>query len=348
MSVEVVEVRSASDRTQRISLLILAVIAIGFALYFLRPVLLPLLFALFLYLCLTPFIDFQIRHWKMPYSLALTTTALLGTLALLLIIGIAASAVSRMTADVSSYQAQLNLLVERVSNSIPVDQIGGTQAKDYLHISRSSLSGVISSGAYGLSNLISNSAFVVILTVFILVGRGQTRHKGLIADVEQHVRRYVGGAVLLALVTGILVGATLALLGVKYAVVFGLFAFLLNFIPVIGPVVATLLPVPIALLSPEVSPAGKVLVVVIPGLIQLVMGQIVSPRVLGRALALHPVTVLLFLLFFQMIWGVGGAFMATPIAAVMKILFEHFASTRPLSRLMAGKWDLLLPVSSDS
>lgn len=348
MSAEVIQVRGVADRTQRVSLLILAVIAIGFALYFLRPVLLPLLFALFLYLCLTPLIDFQMQRLQFPYSLALTITALMSTLLLLLIIAIAASAVARMAADVGTYQAQLNLLVERLSNSIPADNIGGTEAKDYLRLSKNTISGVVSTAVYGLSSLISNSVFVVILTVFILIGRSQTRQRGLLADVERHVRRYIGGAVLLALLTGVLVGSSLALLGVKYAVVFGLFAFLLNFIPMIGPVVATLLPLPIALLSPEVSTAGKVLAVVIPSLIQFVIGQVVSPRVIGRALALHPVTVLLFLLFFQMIWGIGGAFMATPLAAVMKILFEHFESTRPFSRLMSGELDLLTPVSSDS
>jgi AI-2 transport protein TqsA len=79
------------DRTQRICLIILTVIVIGFALYFMRPVLLPLLFALFLYLCLTPLIDFQVNRIKLPYSVSLATTVLIGTLAVLLIIAIGAS-----------------------------------------------------------------------------------------------------------------------------------------------------------------------------------------------------------------------------------------------------------------
>jgi AI-2 transport protein TqsA len=328
--------------------LILAVIAIGFALYFMRPVLLPLLFAIFLYLCLTPLIDFQIRQMRFHHALALTTTALLGTLTLLLLIMIAASSVSRMMADMSIYQAQLDLLVERLSRLIPANTLGGSDARNYLNISQGTIGGVISGVVYGLSGLVSNGVFVVILTVFILISRGQRYHQGLIADLELHVRRYISSTMLLSLLTGGLVGLTLALLGVRYAVVFGLFAFLLNFIPLIGPVVATLLPLPIALLSPEISPVGKVLAVAGPGVIQFVMGQIVSPRVIGRSLALHPVTILLFLLFFQMIWGIGGAFMSTPIAAVLKILFDHFETTQPFGRLMSGELDLFQTVSSDT
>ena len=327
----------AGSRIQTACLVILTVIATGFALYFLRPVLLPLLFALFLYLCLTPLIDFQMRRLRFPYGIALTSTALLGGVVMLLIIGIAITAMSRMSSDVSTYQTQFSLLMERLSTLVPQGKLKGIDVSHYFRVSESTISGFLSSAVYGLSGLISNSVFVVILAVFILVGRGRSGRKGLLGDLEEHVQVYIAGTMLLSLATGFMVGLTLAVLGVRYAMVFGLFAFLLNFIPLLGPIVATLLPLPIALLSPELSPLAKILAIVIPGLIQFVMGQIVTPRLIGRSLALHPVTILLFLLFFQMIWGVGGAFMSTPIAAVLKILFDHFESTRPLSGLMAGE-----------
>ncbi len=342
MNIAVTQHHPGGRRTESVSLIILTVIAVGFALYFMRPVLLPVLFALFLYLCLTPLIDFQMRTLRMPYVLALITTAVIGTLLLLSIIAIAGSAVARMAADVNTYQQQLNMLVERLSNVIPLERFGGHEASNYLQMSQSSVSGFATAAIYELSSLLSNSVFVVILAVFILLSRGSQRRDGLIADLETHVRRYISGTVLLSALTGLSVGITLALLGVRFTLVFGLFAFLLNFIPVIGPVLATLLPLPIVLLSPELSFTAKALALAIPAVIQFVMGQIVSPRVIGRSLALHPVTVLLFLLFFQMIWGVGGAFMATPIAAVVKIVFEHFRATQPLAKLLAGDLDALI------
>jgi AI-2 transport protein TqsA len=342
MNINELQSHSPDRHTQTVSLLILTVIAVGFALYFLRPVLLPLLFALFLYLCLTPLIEFQMRRLHLPYTPALMTTALLGTLLLLLIIAIAAASVSRMAADVTIYQQQLNMLVERISSSIPLGRFGGEEAKSYLRMSEGSVAGFLSAAIYEFSSLISNGVFVVILTVFILIGRGSQQRAGLIGDLESHVQRYISRTVWLSALTGLFVGLTLALLGVRFAMVFGLFAFLLNFIPVIGPVVATLLPLPIVLLSPELSVTAKVLALLIPALIEFLMGQIVSPRMIGRSLSLHPVTVLLFLLFFQMIWGIGGAFMSTPIAAVVKILFDHFEGTRRLAGLMAGDLDALV------
>lgn len=66
---------------------------------------------------------------------------------------------------------------------------------------------------------------------------------------------------------------------------------------------------------------------------------------MGRSLGLHPVTVLLFLIFFQMIWGIGGALMATPIAAVVKIVLEHFPPTQTFALLLAG--DLATLARSD-
>ncbi len=139
--------------------------------------------------------------------------------------------------------------------------------------------------------------------------------------------------------TGILVGLTLWLLGVELAMVFGLLAFLLNFIPSIGSVVSTLLPLPVVLLSPELSTAAKVAAIAVPGGIQFAVGNLVEPKIMGRSLDLHPVTVLLGLIFFGMIWGIIGMILATPIVAVTKIVLERIELTAPVGRLFAGKID---------
>jgi AI-2 transport protein TqsA len=328
--------------TQTVMLVIIMVIAVGFALYFLRPVLLPLLFGVFLYLCLTPLIDLQIRLFHMPYRVALISTTLIGTLLLLVVVAIAASSVSQMAADAKVYQEQLNGLVEKASSVVPSQGVGGDSVKRYLRTIEGSLGGLVSSAIYAFSSLISNSVLVVLITAYILIGGTATRRQGLIADLEVQVHCYINQTVWLSALTGLLVGIALAVLGVRFAMVFGLFAFLLNFIPTIGPVLATLLPLPIVLLSPGMSPTTKVLAIAVPAVIEFLMGQVVTTKIRGRSLALHPVTVLVFLLFFQMIWGIGGAFLSTPIAAVLKIVFDHFQATRPLACLMEGQLDVLL------
>ena len=149
---------------------------------------------------------------------------------------------------------------------------------------------------------------------------------------------FVLAKVLLSVLTGVLAGVTLAILGVELAFVFGFFAFLLNFIPSLGSLIATLLPLPIVLLSPDLSTAVKVLAFVIPGSIQFVIGNIMEPKIMGSSLDLHPVTILTSLIFFGMLWGVVGMLLAAPITAVIKILCERLEITRPVAELLAGRF----------
>jgi AI-2 transport protein TqsA len=113
-------------------------------------------------------------------------------------------------------------------------------------------------------------------------------------------------------------------------------AALLNFIPNVGSIIATLLPVPVILLSPDLSPAEEVLAVAVPGVIQFLIGSLVQPRLYGGALDLHPVTVLLALIFFGTVWGVVGAFLAMPLTGVLRIVLGRIPATRPLAALMTG------------
>jgi AI-2 transport protein TqsA len=79
-----------------------------------------------------------------------------------------------------------------------------------------------------------------------------------------------------------------------------------------------------------------VLAVALPGAIEFIIGNLVQPKVQGGSLQLHPVVVLMSLIFFGMIWGIVGAFLATPIAGAIKIIFERIEMTRPLAEIMSG------------
>ena len=71
------------------------------------------------------------------------------------------------------------------------------------------------------------------------------------------------------------------------------------------------------------------------------LGNLIEPRVIGESMDLHPVTVLLALIVWGMLWGVVGMILATPLTAVMKIFFERVEYTRPLGDLLAGRLDRL-------
>jgi AI-2 transport protein TqsA len=120
---------------------------------------------------------------------------------------------------------------------------------------------------------------------------------------------------------------------------FGFLAFLLNFIPTVGSIIATLLPLPVVLLSPELSVTTKILALAVPAALQIVLGNAIQPKVLGNALDLHPIVILISLIFWSMIWGVAGAFLATPMTAVLRIVLERIPATKPLSEILAGRLD---------
>jgi AI-2 transport protein TqsA len=160
---------------------------------------------------------------------------------------------------------------------------------------------------------------------------------GVLREIEDRVQRYITQMVVLSAISGILVSVTLAVCGVKFAVMFGFLAFLLNFIPTVGSIIATLLPLPVILLSPELGPTAKVLALAIPAAFQIYLGNSVQPRWLGNALDLHPIVVLISLIFWGMIWGLPGAFLATPMTAVLRIILEKIPATRPIAELLAGR-----------
>jgi AI-2 transport protein TqsA len=79
------------------------------------------------------------------------------------------------------------------------------------------------------------------------------------------------------------------------------------------------------------------LVLLIPGSIQMLMGNVLEPKLMGEGLNLHPVTILLALAFWGLLWGIVGMFLAAPMTAVVRIVFMQFDMLRPMGELMAGK-----------
>lgn len=334
-----------SDRpVQTFCLLVLTLIASGFALYALKPVLVPFVLAVFFTYCLTPIIDLQTKYLRFPPTLALAGTGVLGMAVLVAIGFLVAAAVSTMTDNLPAYQTQFNRVMGDLAQSIPLEKLGvkvDPQTGPAIRIPENASVKFISAVLSETTALISNGAVVLIFMMFILLGRKHSskRPAGLLTEIETRVKRYISQTVLMSVLTGVLIAVVLAILRVPFAGVFGFLAFLLNFIPNIGSIVATILPLPVVLLSPDLSPTAKVLALAIPSAIQVVLGSIIQPKLQGSALNLHPVAVLMSLIFFGMIWGMVGAFLATPIAAVIRIVFERIPATRPLAELLAGNLD---------
>jgi AI-2 transport protein TqsA len=178
--------------------------------------------------------------------------------------------------------------------------------------------------------------------MFIVMGRDPyAEHSEIYVNIVGKVRRYIGTKVMISLVTGLLVWLVLDRLGLPLAGVFGILAFLLNFIPSIGSIFSTMLPIPVAVAQFQ-TPEGEIvwplvlLAVALPGAIQITMGNVIEPKLMGGGLNLHPVTVLLALSFWGLLWGIPGMFLAAPITAAIRIVLMQFDTLRPFGRVLAG------------
>ncbi|RIK65229.1 MAG: AI-2E family transporter [Planctomycetota bacterium] len=329
----------AERRIQTVCLMILTAIGVGVSLYLLAPVLIPFVLAVFLVYCLTPIIDVQMRYLRIGRTAALATTVLLGSVVVFLLWLVIWASVSEMSQHTGEYEQELTRLLDDVAARLPLEKLGIERDKlsSAIRISRESAQRVAGSLIGSIMTVFSNGMLVLIFMLFMLAGKHKPPRPGSILEqLETQIKSYLVTKVLVSGATGVLVFIALKLIGVRFALAFGVLTFLLNFIPNIGSVVATLLPLPVVVLNPALGLASKILAIAIPGAIQFVVGNFIEPRMLGKSLNLHPVAVLVGLIFFGMIWGIIGMFLATPIVALTKIVLERIDLTKPVGRILAS------------
>jgi len=208
-----------------------------------------------------------------------------------------------------------------------------------------------------LLSLLSNSMLVGLFTVFLLLGDSgaadddEGEERELLGTVlcagkarsylgsasrqsDQQIRIFIKGKVLLSFLVGALTALILWRLKVELWLVFAVLAFWLNFIPNLGAVIATLLPVPVVAFDPAYSTLSAVLAIALPFTVHAVMGNVLEPILFGHSLELHPVVVLLSLMLWGTLWGVPGLVLAVPLTAVARIHLAHV--DHPLPRYLAS------------
>ncbi|HXD86978.1 MAG TPA: AI-2E family transporter [Urbifossiella sp.] len=156
----------------------------------------------------------------------------------------------------------------------------------------------------------------------------------LAGQVNAAIISYLKAKVKSSLILAIAVGIAMAALGVRFAFLWAVLTFLCNFIPYIGSVVAFCLPVGFAVLQlePGWRPVAAALLVLS---CQAASAAIVEPMLLGKAVGLSPLVILGSLAFWGLLWGIPGMFLAIPLTVVAVIVMNHFASTRPVAKLLS-------------
>lgn len=333
------------------SLLALAMYASAVALAWARPVMLPLTLGVLVAYLVNPLVDgVQVRLSAPRWAAILSAFVVISgaTTALVLLLFASADGLSANSVHYTHRLTELGDSVLSLLDRIPAEFLPEALRGDQLRaadilaaMDLQALLGWAQNTAGGLmqllSTLIVNGLLVTIFAVYLLAGRKPLEHRpGIWGEIDGHIQTYLTTKVAVSAATGTAVWLILTLLGLDLAFVFGLLAFLLNFIPSVGSMVATVLPLPIALMQFH-SPGMVVLAVALPGTVQLFMGNVLEPRLMGENLDLHPITVLGTLIFWGLLWGPVGMLLSTPIAAVLKIVASRFETTQVLAEIMAGR-----------
>jgi AI-2 transport protein TqsA len=317
-------------------LIILALTAVGFILSVMKPVMVPLVLALLLSFVVVPMVDrIQVR-FKVPRSAAVTVALLFCGLIVGGVILMVTHSVVSIQTEIPEYQQKLtNLSAETLDTlqgwGLPVDADNIKGELKNLPVST-----ILVNTLESLAQSFTNLLLILIFMIYLISGRKPYTHtEGVFGEVESQIRSYLVLKVSVSFVTGVLVWALLALIGLDLAAVFGLMAFALNFIPSLGSIIATMLPIPLALVQFETA-LPVVLVCLLPGGLQFLVGNVFEPRFMGSKLKIHPITLMLSLIFWGVLWGIPGMIMATPIMVVLKIVLERRSDSHALVRLMEG------------
>ena len=319
--------------TSRRLLGVLVAVAVVWFLTASKPVAMPLAFALFFAVLLDP-----LRVWlgaRMPNAVAVGLTFLAAVAALGAFVWTVAEAADEAVEGLRAYSAELGALRER-ARALPVD-VGGGEA----------LSGALQTAALDAWAVAGYVVLVLALLALALAevpawGRKlRDRFDDPVSDgtletvgrIARQVQRFVAVQALTSVLTGVLTGLFCWALGVDLPFVWGLLAGVLNVVPTLGSIVAVVPPSLFALLQFGAGWQPPAVLVGL-GVIQLVLGAWVDPKLQGRYLELSAFVVLVSIAFWTWAWGIAGAFIAVPLTAAVVVAFGEFEQTEWLQRLL--------------
>lgn len=252
--------------------------------------------------------------------------------------------------DLPRYQVNLYELMHKTADRIPgVDRELLQELLIGQSISMENTIGMVRTALGSFFNFFTELTVVLIYLVFLLAEQGTFQRRielafepvrarrimAVVQNINRSIVQYIAVKTLMSIITALLTFGVLMLFGVKYASLWAIVAFLLNYIPYLGSVVATALPSLMCLLE-SANPWRAFFVLLTLGLIHNGIGYFVEPEIAGHRLNVSPLVILLALAFGAAIWGVVGMILAVPLVVVMKTVLENIGETRPIATMMSN------------
>lgn len=308
------------------------------------PIFIPFIFALLLSFVFGPFLA-RMNKVKIPYGLGIVTVLIVFFIGCFILGFFLYSSVNAVAREIPKYYFKMETLTFQLFDWINLrfDIDLTTQMADinWLNTVRPVLLGF--SG--GFIGFLKNLGIVILFLVFLLIEtpyfqktieRAFPRKTSFrIIRVFKHtirqISQYLGLKFLISAATGLFVWLLLMIIGLDFASLWGVLAFVFNFIPSIGSFFIMAGTILMGFLQFYPDPGKIVAVAVSMVLVQVILGNFLDPKLQGERLRLSPLIILFSLFIFGYIWGIAGMFLAVPMLSVVKILCENIPGLEPFA-----------------
>ncbi len=239
------------------------------------------------------------------------------------------------------YQKNLELILQMflkspVGNFIPTENLFGSL----------NLLSIFSKVLNNLTSFAGNFSFIIIFLIFFIIEEKyflrkvniifKKKNVQIFKKINSDIFYYFKLKTLTSFLTGLLTFIVLYLLNNNLAPTFGVLSFLLNFIPVIGSLLAIIIPTLFSLIQFLNIPEPTITLLLLT-LTQIFIGNILEPKLMGNTLNISPIVMIIFLSIMGKIWGIAGMFLSVPILVVISITLSRFKQTKKFSILLSDK-----------
>ena len=326
------------------ALIFVSVFAFVYVMYIGQDIIIPVVYATIFAILLNPMVNFLIRK-RVSKIMAISIVLSLAVILVLIIFYLFFSQLSMFSKSFPQFKVKLDLANEHLVNWAS-HELGYRPSKINKWISETQ-SQAISSYANGetLSQLGQFTITVVLIPVYLFMmlyykslllefirklfrAEHHTAVVEVLANSKNIIQSYLVGLFFEMLIMAVLNSAGLLILGIDYAIIMGILCAVLNIIPYIGGVVATLLPMIIAFVTKD-SLIYPVLVLIITIVIQFIDNNLIVPKIVASRVQINALISVIAVLIGGAIWGVAGMFPSIPLIAILKVIFDHIEPLKP-------------------
>ena len=318
-------------------------------------IIVPFLLAVFIAIICSPALDWLERR-GLPRAAAMVTVLVAVTTIGIGITGLVGSSLSQFTNDVPEYTERLNGYTQAVEqwlngHGVPFDT---GEMRNLIDAGRVMKMAADVFNSFG--GVLTNAFLIFLTVVFILFETASFAVKlhavmddpedtlARLGNVTASIKRYLAIKTMTSLLTGVVIGIGLTILGVENAVLWALLAFMLNYVPNIGSIIAAVPAVLFALV--QLGVGGALATAAVFAMVNIVIGSVLEPRFMGRGLGLSTLVVFLSLVFWGWVLGPVGMFLSVPLTMTVKIALGARESTRWIAVLLGSGHDVARETSA--